>query len=142
MAFSQTISESPPEALSESLGWTALSATSPCEHVLWPHPVSHTSWKWWRCDPPVTSLSKGRRLCEVWAGGVCYISLCHGMSFPDKHKNVWRNLECNWNIERKLTSTEELAEGLRGIKSSGKLPVVNKFYIIQTDLLLFFFLIT
>lgn len=78
-------------------------------------------------------------LCEVWAGGVFYISLCHGVSFPDKHKNVWRNLECNWNIEEKLTSTEELAEGLRGIKSSGKLPVVNKFYIIQTALLFVFF---
>jgi len=39
--------------------------------------------------------------CEVWATIVFYISLWHGLSAPDKLKNIFKILECIWNMKEK-----------------------------------------
>lgn len=82
---------------------------------------------------------RGGGLCEVRAGRVFYISLWHGLFISDKHKNIFRILECIWNIQKTTQIYLGFSRGTQTRKSSGKLPLVNNFYIMQTGLLFLLF---
>lgn len=135
LAFSQMIPESPLEERSEAACVTALSHPCVCTCHRAPSVCTTHHGKVWRYEPPLLSISKERRASEVWATIVFYISLWHGLSVPDKHKNIFRILECIWNMKEKTQIYLRFSRGLQKQKSSGKLPLVNNFYITEAVLL-------
>lgn len=110
--------------------------TSLCVQVPWgPPSAPHITG---RCEDVTHLCHRSQRRgepCEVWARRVFYILLWHGLSVPDKHKNIFRILECIWNTKEKTQICLRFSRGPQKHKSSGKLPLVNTFYIIETALL-------
>lgn len=129
------IPESPREALSEAVWVTALSqgcVHMPQSPLTAPHITGRCEGVALLCHP---SQRRGGP-CEVWATIVFYISLWHGLSAPDKLKNIFKILECIWNMKEKTQIYLKFSRGPQKQKCSGKLPLVNNFYITEAVLLL------
>lgn len=100
-----------------------------------PHSAPHITGRCEDMIPLCYPSQRGGGPREVRATIVFYISLWHGLSVPDKHKNIFRILECIWNMKEKTQIYLRFSRGPQKQRSSGKLPLVNNFYITEAVLL-------